>query len=187
MASATLATISLVFALWFGIRALTTDIHPEESYFAAIKSPVLAWVISTLLADYFITGSLSIALLQARTGVVRADNIIYRIFRGAVQAGVFPGVFTLGSMVGFLCWPTTFLDMMFIIPTGRVYTATLLYSLLLRDSSTRFISNGSAEGSPPSQPVQLTSAISLEGFGTTIHTSGCEVVVPVNETTISQV
>jgi len=118
----------------------------------------------TLFAtDCFITGSLSVVLLRARTGVNRVDSIIYRFTRGAIQAGVFAGISTLGGLVSFLCKPTTSLDLLFGIPMGRVYTATLLYSLLLRvDSGARECDECEHLCTRNTRRFQLTSAIPLD-------------------------
>ncbi|EIW79772.1 hypothetical protein CONPUDRAFT_91066 [Coniophora puteana RWD-64-598 SS2] len=68
------------------------------------------------------TGSLTIALLRARTGIIRVDYLIYRFTRGAIQTGLFAGIATLGGLVCFFCARDTSLDLLFGIPTGRVYT-----------------------------------------------------------------
>lgn len=48
--------------------------------------------------------------------------MLNRLIRGAVQTGIFAGVFSLGDLIAFLNWPNTNFYGMFAIPIGRIYT-----------------------------------------------------------------
>jgi len=122
-----------------------------------------AWLVTLVVTDCFITGSLSIALLRARTGVGRTDYLVYQVIRGAVQTGVFAGVFSLATLITYVCLPQTALSLLFAIPTGRIYTSSLMYSLLAKADSAERCSrvgrSNSRSVSATTRVVQLTSAI----------------------------
>ena len=48
--------------------------------------------------------------------------MLYRLIRGAIQTGLFAGIFSLGDLATFLKYPDTNLYGMFAIPIGRIYT-----------------------------------------------------------------
>lgn len=80
------------------------------------------------------------------------DTILNRLIRGAIQTGLFAGIFSMGALITFVVLPSTNLFGMFGIPLGRIYTnvsvvsnkpmlhlilssrQTLLDSLLTRES-----------------------------------------------------
>jgi len=82
--------------------------------------------------DLFITGTLTIILTRSRTGFHKTDTVLNRLIRGAIQTGLFAGIFSLGDLITFLRYPETNLYGMFAIPIGRIYTNTLLDTLLAR-------------------------------------------------------
>ena len=89
-----------------------------------------------------------------------------RLIRGAIQTGLFAGIFSLGDLITFVIVPKTELYAMFVFPIGRIYTnvsvinvtnvcctmtwtffclcvwKTLLDSLLTRDSIRTEMHNG---------------------------------------------
>jgi len=102
-----------------------------------VKLPVLdnlvtAWLAMQVSIDLFITGTLTIILTRSRTGFHKTDTVLNRLIRGAIQTGLFAGIFSLGDLITFLRYPETNLYGMFAIPIGRIYTNTLLDTLLAR-------------------------------------------------------
>ncbi|KAI0692149.1 hypothetical protein BC835DRAFT_1358287 [Cytidiella melzeri] len=93
---------------------------------------VTAWLVLQVTADLFVTGTLGYLLARSRTGFQKTDTVINRLIRGAVQTGLFAVVFSLGDLIGFTIWPNTNFYGMFAIPIGRIYTNTLLDTLLTR-------------------------------------------------------
>ena len=45
-----------------------------------------------------------------------------RLIRGAIQTGLFAGIFFLGDLITFIFVPNTELYAMFVFPIGRIYT-----------------------------------------------------------------
>jgi len=160
--SSVLATSSLLLAAMLTVRFFLTNVYVGAS-FASVSSLMAASLVVLFVTDCFITGSLTIAFLRARTGIIRVDHLIYRFTRGAIQTGLFAGIATLGGLVGFFCARGTSLDLLFGIPMGRVYTATLLYSVLLRvDSQYTRDSVDREHLCTNTRRLQLTSAIPLD-------------------------
>ena len=61
-------------------------------------------------------------LWRSRTGFRRTDTVLYRLIRGAIQTGLFAGIFSIADLATFLTLPETNLYGMFAIPIGRIYT-----------------------------------------------------------------
>ncbi|EIW74355.1 hypothetical protein CONPUDRAFT_140492 [Coniophora puteana RWD-64-598 SS2] len=128
-----------------------------------IHTLVSLWLITTVVTDGGITGCLSVALFRARTGIRHTDHLINQFIRGAVQTGVLAGIFSLSCLAATLSGTHASWPLMFVIPTGRIYTTTLLYSLLLRENQEE---NHSQEernrvGTSSTRAMQLTSAIEI--------------------------
>ena len=48
--------------------------------------------------------------------------MLNRLIRGAIQTGLFAGIFSIGDLITFTRWPQTNFYGMFAIPIGRIYT-----------------------------------------------------------------
>jgi hypothetical protein len=95
---------------------------------------VIAWLSMQVVVDAFITTTLVIVFSRSRTGFRKTDTILNRLIRGAIQTGLFAGIFSMGNLITFVVLPNTDLYGMFAIPIGRIYTNTLLDTLLTRES-----------------------------------------------------
>ncbi|KAN0073598.1 hypothetical protein V8E55_012205 [Tylopilus felleus] len=94
---------------------------------------VIAWLSMQVVVDTFITTTLVIVFSRSRTGFKKTDTILNRFIRAAVQTGLFVGIFSLGDLITFIVLPNTNLYGMFAIPIGRIYSNTLLDTLLTRE------------------------------------------------------
>ena len=63
-----------------------------------------------------------IVFSRSRTGFRKTDTILNRLIRGAIQTGLFAGIFSLGNLVSFVVLTGTNFFGMFAIPVGRIYT-----------------------------------------------------------------
>jgi len=164
--SLAIVAVSHLFAAQMTIR------HDVKSI-DTIRIQMIIWLAALVVTDCFITGSLCTALLRARTGVGRTDYLIWQFIRGAIQTGVFAGIFSLGCLLAFAFWTETDGSLMFAIPSGRVYTATLLYSLLLRAERNELSEQKDCGDKRriESPPQQLTSAITIYELNTFDHES----------------
>lgn len=50
------------------------------------------------------------------------DTLLNRLIRGAIQTGLFPGIFSIASLITFAVVPSKNFYGMFSIPLGRIYT-----------------------------------------------------------------
>ncbi|KAI0692148.1 hypothetical protein BC835DRAFT_1416727 [Cytidiella melzeri] len=124
-----LSVSSCICGFICGIRAWIIKISANLSVLTGI---VTVWLVLQVVADTFVTGTLGFLLARFRTGSQRTDTVINRLIRGAVQTGLFAVLFALGDLIAFVKWPGTNFYGMFAIPIGRIYTITLLDTLLTR-------------------------------------------------------
>lgn len=89
---------------------------------STLSKLVTAWLVMQVGVDMLITGTLTFVLIRSRTGFTKTDTVVNRLIRGAVQTGLFAGIFSLGDLITFLRWPNTNFYGMFAIPIGRIYT-----------------------------------------------------------------
>ncbi|KAJ8517919.1 hypothetical protein ONZ45_g4950 [Pleurotus djamor] len=107
---------------------------------------VITWLVMQVAIDAFITITLVFVLWRAKTNFRATDTVINRLIRGAIQTGLFASIFSLGDMLAFALAPETNFYGMFAIPLGRIYTNTLMDTLLMREGL-RGILSKSADGS----------------------------------------
>ncbi|KAH8094483.1 hypothetical protein BXZ70DRAFT_1034476 [Cristinia sonorae] len=125
-----LAVPSFALGMACGIRAWIINVLAE---LVVLGPLVTAWLSMQVGIDMFITVTLSLTLWRSRTGFRRTDTVLNRLIRGAIQTGLFAGIFSMGDLATFLKYPDTNFYGMFAIPIGRIYTNTLLDTLLARD------------------------------------------------------
>ncbi|KAF9223108.1 hypothetical protein BS17DRAFT_835469 [Gyrodon lividus] len=125
-----LAVPTFALGMACGIKAWIIHVLSE---IPSITPLVIAWVAIQVAVDTFITGTLIIILARSRTGFRKTDTVLNRLIRGAIQTGLFAVIFSLGDLIAFVTVPTTNLYGMFAIPIGRIYTNTLLDTLLTRE------------------------------------------------------
>ncbi|KAI6165539.1 hypothetical protein EDD17DRAFT_171888 [Pisolithus thermaeus] len=113
-----------------GIEAWIIHVNADMT---RIKAPVIAWLSMQVTVDTFLTVTLSIILARAQTGMPTTDTVLRRLIRGAIQTGLFASIFSLGDLITFLLLPDANFYGMFAIPIGRIYSNTLLDTLLVRE------------------------------------------------------
>lgn len=125
-----LAIPSFALGMACGIKAWIIQVLSELSQ---LNNLVTAWLAMQVSIDIFITVTLTIIFTRSKTGYHKTDTVLNRLIRGAIQTGLFAGIFSLGDLISFLVLPTTNLYGMFAIPIGRIYTNTLFDTLLTRE------------------------------------------------------
>ena len=66
--------------------------------------------------------TLTIVFSRSRTGFRKTDTVLNRLIRGAIQAGLFAGIFSMADLITFVVLPNTNLYGMLAIPIGRIHT-----------------------------------------------------------------
>ena len=101
---------------------------------------MIAWLFTQVIVDAFITSTpvysnlqregadlqspatLVIVFSRSRTGFRKTDTVLNRLIRGAIQTGLFAGIFSMADLITFVVLPNMNLYGMFAIPIGRIYT-----------------------------------------------------------------
>ncbi|KAK7690033.1 hypothetical protein QCA50_006678 [Cerrena zonata] len=127
----TISIPAFVVGMVVGAEAIVISILAD---LPKINNPVIAWLSMQVAADVMITVVLTTIFARSKTGIRRTDTVLNRLIRGTIQTGLFASIFSLGDLITFLTLPDTNLYGMFAIPIGRIYTNTLLDTLLTRDA-----------------------------------------------------
>ncbi|KZV99154.1 hypothetical protein EXIGLDRAFT_762922 [Exidia glandulosa HHB12029] len=120
----------LVIGTTASIRAWTIDRNVGYSQLVVLNDIVAAWHGLEVGLDVIITASLTVILTRARTGFRKTDTIINRFIRGAVQTGLFGALVSIAIVVTFIRWPKTNVYGLFAMFHGRIYSNTLMETLL---------------------------------------------------------
>ncbi|KAH8818930.1 hypothetical protein DL96DRAFT_1820292, partial [Flagelloscypha sp. PMI_526] len=96
----------------------------------------IAWLTTVAGVDIVITVALSRALWRSKTGFPGTDTVINRCIRASIQSGLFSSVFALASLAAFVSWGNTHINLVFGFPSGRIYSNSLLYTLVARKEHT---------------------------------------------------
>ncbi|GLB38281.1 putative expressed protein [Lyophyllum shimeji] len=105
---------------------------PTITDIGEVKRLVTAWLCLEVGVDSLIIGILSHVLARSRTGFHRSETVVNRLIRAAIQTGLLTGLFSVLCLVCFVKFSSTRLYAMFGIPIGRIYTCTLMDTLLVR-------------------------------------------------------
>lgn len=124
-----IAIPACVLGIITGVRALIIQVLAG---LPVLNNIIIGWLAMQVGCDFLITGILIFLLWRSKTGFRKTDSVVNRLMRGAVQTGLFAGIFSAADLATFLTLPETNLYGMFAIPIGRIYTNTLLDTLLAR-------------------------------------------------------
>ncbi|KAF9233482.1 hypothetical protein BU15DRAFT_90336 [Melanogaster broomeanus] len=175
-----LAVTPFVLGMVCAIKAWIINVLSE---LPSLTPLVIAWLTTQVAADMFVTGTLIILLTRSRTGFRKTDTIINRLIRGAIQTGLFASIFAVSDLITFITLPTTNLYGMFAIPIGRIYTNTLLDTLLSREELKVHI-DGPYDMGPPNGPIGWASAETAQF--TTVQSFGIPTQLRVVQETCDQ-
>ncbi|KAJ7580727.1 hypothetical protein C8J56DRAFT_960724 [Mycena floridula] len=125
------ATVSCGVGFTTGIKAMQIGVVSKLGVLLPLSE---AWLSMQLSLDLLITGLLGYVLYQSRTGFRVTDTVLARLIRGAVQTGLFASAMSLADMLAFKLSGTTMQYMLFAMCIGRMYTNTLMDTLLCRTS-----------------------------------------------------
>ncbi|KAG9312382.1 hypothetical protein JVU11DRAFT_6759 [Chiua virens] len=124
-----LAIPSLVMGVTVGIQAIVIGVIAKMERLTPL---VTAWLSLQVITDAYITITLVIIFVRWRGGFRKTDTILNRLIRGAIQTGLLAGIFSICDLAAFVALPRMYLYSTFAIPIGRIYTNTLMDTLLTR-------------------------------------------------------
>ncbi|EMD32788.1 hypothetical protein CERSUDRAFT_99165 [Gelatoporia subvermispora B] len=132
-----------------------------------------AWLAVTLVCDTALSGFLFWHFSQ-NTGEItkRTENHINRLIQASVETTVFTALFVIADLVCFLKWKDTNFHLIFAIPAGRLYTATLYSALNYRSTLREEIADG---------PAFLTGNQFARGFEISTNIKPTEVTIAVEQ------
>ncbi|KAH6912776.1 hypothetical protein BKA70DRAFT_1422340 [Coprinopsis sp. MPI-PUGE-AT-0042] len=99
---------------------------------SSLKPYIAAWLISETITDLAVCGLLLWTLARSRTGFTASDTVVKRLMRGALQTGCFAGIFAVITLILFLTSRDTQLFSLTGIPISRLYSNTLMDTILCR-------------------------------------------------------
>ncbi|KAF4583379.1 hypothetical protein EYR38_002129 [Pleurotus pulmonarius] len=176
--------ILLIFAITSFALGMTCGIKAwilrELAKLPVLDGLVTAWLAMQMGIDLYITVALCWILSQAKTKFRATDTVINRLMRGAIQTGVFASIFSLGDLVAFLALPHTNIYGMFAIPLGRIYTNTLMDTLLMREGLREVLAHSEGgSGVDPNSSIwgRSTGGLSRISFNKSIHQGTTSIVV----------
>ncbi|KAJ3491476.1 hypothetical protein NLI96_g727 [Meripilus lineatus] len=138
---------SAILGIACGTRAWIIKVMSE---LPKLNGLVTAWLALQSAVDIYITLVLSIVLWRSKTGFRRTDSVLNSLIRGSIQTGLFATIFSLGDLITFLKAPLTNFYGMFAFPIGRIYTNTLLDTLLARNELRQALSGIDISTTKPS-------------------------------------
>ncbi|KAH8831153.1 hypothetical protein DL96DRAFT_1586640 [Flagelloscypha sp. PMI_526] len=133
----------------------------DVTKFNTLIPQATAWLSMEASVDILITAILSRALWRSKTGFARTNTIVNRCIRAAIQSGLFSSICAILNLLAFVFWTETFLFTTFNWPLGRIYSNSLLYTLVARKEFAAIASASSAprdsglESFPMSPPAAV--------------------------------
>ncbi|KAJ3525437.1 hypothetical protein NMY22_g10580 [Coprinellus aureogranulatus] len=134
---AVLATGCFICGTIVGVRVwLTGRIRAFVSMaeLSTINTVLTVWLSSETAVDVAIAAILLFILHNSKSGLKNSDRVMERLMRASLQTGVCTGVFATMCMVLWLAKPGTMYYLIFGLPISRVYTCSLLDTLLARET-----------------------------------------------------
>ncbi|GLB38294.1 hypothetical protein LshimejAT787_0501590 [Lyophyllum shimeji] len=96
------------------------------------ETVTIVWQSFETGVDWINAGTLTIILLRSRNGLRGSNELISRLIRVSLQTGLLPTICTTVSLILFMRYPNTQLFGTIGLPLGRMYSATIMDTLLVR-------------------------------------------------------
>ncbi|KAH9918729.1 uncharacterized protein BXZ73DRAFT_105126 [Epithele typhae] len=119
---------------------------PAFDTFRQFETVVILWLVCGAVADILITMVSVWHLRSKKTGMSVTDNIINRITRMSLETGLLTSVWALTDLILFLVVPQS-IHLTLNLTLSKLYTISLLSSLISRQALHRDASNGPRSGS----------------------------------------
>ncbi|EIW74990.1 hypothetical protein CONPUDRAFT_169855 [Coniophora puteana RWD-64-598 SS2] len=138
-----LSIVALALGTGISLKKLIIGYIPD---FINFEWLVVAWCISNVVADSYITATLITILIKSRNKLLKSPPryriAINRLIRWTIQTGVPADIFAILALISYVLWPESNMYGMWGIPIGRLYSITLLDTFLNRPAIDR---SGSAK------------------------------------------
>ncbi|KAG9312690.1 hypothetical protein JVU11DRAFT_7108 [Chiua virens] len=111
--------------------AVFITIIREYANFPKAELWSLIWLVTSAVADIFITGVLVFSLLRRRTGIGATDHLLNRLIRLTIQTGLITAAFAILNFALFMSLRGTW-NFIFDFPLSKLYSNSLLSTLNAR-------------------------------------------------------
>ncbi|KAF9020969.1 hypothetical protein BDZ89DRAFT_258699 [Hymenopellis radicata] len=138
----TLYTHILVVLFSFGSGLAVSGSFVAFKRFSTLgefKIPITLWLISTSVADLAIAAVLSFFLLRSRTSFKKTDTVIFRLIQLTMETSALTALVAMLNLVLFLPLQDTAYHLLPQFSISRVYTITVMSTLLTRTSLRRVL------------------------------------------------
>ncbi|TFK26891.1 hypothetical protein FA15DRAFT_587525 [Coprinopsis marcescibilis] len=130
--STILSLTSLTAFAWGMTVGVKVWLAPSMMHLSEVNGLLTVWLTLEVVVD-LVLAALLLATLQSKgTGFKQSDRVLRRLIRLSVQTGLCTAIFALLCMILWLTLPNTHWYLLFGLPISRVYTSTLLDTLLSR-------------------------------------------------------
>ncbi|KAH8836146.1 hypothetical protein DL96DRAFT_1703078 [Flagelloscypha sp. PMI_526] len=125
LAAVTACVCGTIASAWCGIIF-------DAKKLAPVIPLVIVWLVTVACVDIVITVTLSRSLWRCKTGCPGTNTVVNRCIKASIQSGLFSSVIAIANLASFVFWNNTHVNLIFAWPKGRVYSNSLLYTLVAR-------------------------------------------------------
>ncbi|KAF9046490.1 hypothetical protein BJ165DRAFT_1167126 [Panaeolus papilionaceus] len=125
---------ALTFALGFACGTVTWIWVRTAFDMPRVNVILSVWFGFQMITDTVLSGTLIYILLKSRSGLPKSATIVNTLVRTAIQTGLAGSVFSILTLSFYIIRIDTQIFAIFGIPIARVYTNTLMDSLLCREN-----------------------------------------------------
>jgi len=126
-------TLLTLFAIGSGLSVSIAFFQVKRfSQLAFIPTQITLWLVSTSICDIAIAGVLIMYLIKSKTPVKRTDAIISRLMRQSMETSAVTAICAALNFIFYKALPTTAYHLLPQYSMSRIYTMTVIYTLLAR-------------------------------------------------------
>ncbi|KAL1755383.1 hypothetical protein FB107DRAFT_290968 [Schizophyllum commune] len=133
-------------------------IYGRFSSLGNFKKPIILWLTSTAGADIVIAIVLAWHLIRSRTGFRKTDALITRLITLSMETSAMTALVALLNLVLYLPLQDTAYHLLPQFSISRIYTITVMVTLLARDKQRRMLNSTEAASFPTAIRVGVTTS-----------------------------
>ncbi|TFK70364.1 hypothetical protein BDN72DRAFT_958848 [Pluteus cervinus] len=133
-----------------------------------VRPTVLTWLCIQVATDCMIAIVLIFILSKSRTGFSKSDTVVNRLIRATIQTGFLTSICAILALAFFVTSPLKNTYAIVGMPMGRIYSLTLMDTLLSRESLRNIIATGPGHSKQDRESSWVNSA-TLSGTSNNIQ------------------
>ncbi|KAJ7620164.1 hypothetical protein FB45DRAFT_929580 [Roridomyces roridus] len=98
----------------------------------------------------------AVSFAQSKSRLRRTNKGLNMLMRAAIQSGIFTSLFAIGSLLAYRYAPGTYMNLIFSVPIGRIYTHTILDHLISREHLRHILTTDGSTRTRPRPAVATT-------------------------------